>query len=84
MGGGLENERVRGPPPAAPISPHTLTRLSSPFPSPFPFLRFPLPRAQAANCKSLVSEKDIDGFLVGGASLKPEFADIVRSASVRA
>jgi len=29
------------------------------------------------NCKELASCPDIDGFLVGGASLKPEFADIV-------
>jgi triosephosphate isomerase len=34
-----------------------------------------------ANCKALITEPDIDGFLVGGASLKPEFADIVKSAS---
>lgn len=31
-----------------------------------------------ANCKELAGQKDIDGFLVGGASLKPEFLDIVR------
>jgi len=30
----------------------------------------------AANCKELGSQADIDGFLVGGASLKPEFIDI--------
>ncbi|KAL1878833.1 hypothetical protein VTK73DRAFT_7486 [Phialemonium thermophilum] len=29
------------------------------------------------NCKDLAKEKDIDGFLVGGASLKPEFVDII-------
>jgi len=29
------------------------------------------------NCKELASCPDIDGFLVGGASLKPEFAEIV-------
>jgi len=29
------------------------------------------------NCKDLGKEKDIDGFLVGGASLKPEFVDII-------
>jgi len=29
------------------------------------------------NCKELAGCPDIDGFLVGGASLKPEFADIV-------
>lgn len=38
----------------------------------------------AANCVSLISEKDIDGFLVGGASLKPEFADIIKSVSAKA
>lgn len=30
----------------------------------------------AANAKELGSQPDIDGFLVGGASLKPEFIDI--------
>lgn len=29
-----------------------------------------------ANAKDLASQPDIDGFLVGGASLKPEFAAI--------
>lgn len=29
------------------------------------------------NCGDLIKESDIDGFLVGGASLKPEFAEIV-------
>ncbi|KAJ9155061.1 Triosephosphate isomerase [Pleurostoma richardsiae] len=29
------------------------------------------------NCKELSKEKDIDGFLVGGASLKPTFVDII-------
>lgn len=33
----------------------------------------------AANCKELGKEADIDGFLVGGASLKPEFVDIVNA-----
>lgn len=33
----------------------------------------------AANCKELAKELDIDGFLVGGASLKPEFVDIVNA-----
>lgn len=33
----------------------------------------------AANCKELAKEKDIDGFLVGGASLKPDFIDIVNA-----
>ncbi|KAL1116530.1 hypothetical protein AAG570_005002 [Ranatra chinensis] len=33
----------------------------------------------AANCKELAKEKDIDGFLVGGASLKPEFIQIINA-----
>jgi glyceraldehyde 3-phosphate dehydrogenase len=33
--------------------------------------------ATAATAPGLSSKEDIDGFLVGGASLKPEFADIV-------
>ncbi|XP_055850002.1 triosephosphate isomerase [Episyrphus balteatus] len=33
----------------------------------------------AANAKELASQKDIDGFLVGGASLKPEFVQIVNA-----
>ena len=39
---------------------------------------------QAANAASLISEKDIDGFLVGGASLKPEFVDIIKAAQAKA
>ena len=31
------------------------------------------------NCADLIGKEDIDGFLVGGASLKPEFSDIVAS-----
>jgi triosephosphate isomerase (TIM) len=31
------------------------------------------------NCKELAKEADIDGFLVGGASLKPAFVDIVNA-----
>lgn len=31
------------------------------------------------NCKDLACEPDIDGFLVGGASLKPEFVDIINA-----
>ncbi|KAJ9121432.1 hypothetical protein QFC24_004770 [Naganishia onofrii] len=31
------------------------------------------------NCKELAQQPDIDGFLVGGASLKPEFVDICKS-----
>ena len=33
--------------------------------------------ANASNAPDLSSKADIDGFLVGGASLKPEFADII-------
>ncbi|GAB7347120.1 hypothetical protein MBLNU459_g3244t1 [Dothideomycetes sp. NU459] len=33
------------------------------------------------NCKDLAKEKDIDGFLVGGASLKPAFVDIINAQS---
>lgn len=33
----------------------------------------------AANAKELGSQPDIDGFLVGGASLKPEFVQIVNA-----
>ncbi|KAI6102508.1 Triosephosphate isomerase [Pisolithus croceorrhizus] len=31
----------------------------------------------ASNCKEFSSQIDVDGFLVGGASLKPEFVDII-------
>lgn len=33
----------------------------------------------ATNAKELAACPDIDGFLVGGASLKPEFVDIVNA-----
>lgn len=33
------------------------------------------------NSTELISQKDLDGFLVGGASLKPAFQDIVTSAN---
>ncbi|KAF4353371.1 hypothetical protein F8388_016549 [Cannabis sativa] len=36
-----------------------------------------------ANCKELAAKPDVDGFLVGGASLKPEFIDIIKSAEVK-
>ncbi|KAK6929343.1 Triosephosphate isomerase [Dillenia turbinata] len=36
-----------------------------------------------ANSKELAGQPDVDGFLVGGASLKPEFIDIINSASVK-
>jgi len=35
----------------------------------------------AKNCAELIKKPDIDGFLVGGASLKPEFATIVAAAN---
>ncbi|OAY61231.1 hypothetical protein MANES_01G173500v8 [Manihot esculenta] len=35
------------------------------------------------NCKELAAKPDVDGFLVGGASLKPEFIDIIKSATVK-
>lgn len=34
---------------------------------------------KASNCKDLALMQDIDGFLVGGASLKPEFINIVNT-----
>ena len=33
------------------------------------------------NCDELIKVKNVDGFLVGGASLKPAFSDIVKSAA---
>ncbi|XP_022809331.1 triosephosphate isomerase-like [Stylophora pistillata] len=33
----------------------------------------------AKNCKELAKESDVDGFLVGGASLKPEFVQIINA-----
>lgn len=35
------------------------------------------------NCVELAKQPNIDGFLVGGASLKPEFIDIIKSADVK-
>jgi enolase len=37
--------------------------------------------ANAKNAPELSAQPDIDGFLVGGASLKPEFADIIKAIS---
>merc|ERR1712151_878589 len=37
--------------------------------------------ANAKNVGDLIGQQDIDGFLVGGASLKPEFAEIVSIVS---
>lgn len=36
----------------------------------------------AENAKDLANEKDIDGFLVGGASLKPDFVKIINAKSL--
>ncbi|GAB2235029.1 hypothetical protein Droror1_Dr00004306 [Drosera rotundifolia] len=36
-----------------------------------------------ANSKELAAQPDVDGFLVGGASLKPEFIDIINAATVK-
>ncbi|XP_073104358.1 triosephosphate isomerase, cytosolic isoform X2 [Elaeis guineensis] len=36
-----------------------------------------------ANCKELAGQPDVDGFLVGGASLKAEFLEIIKSATVK-
>ena len=33
----------------------------------------------AGNSMQLAQEKDIDGFLVGGASLKPDFLEIIKA-----
>uniref|UniRef100_A0A8C6Y298 Triosephosphate isomerase n=1 Tax=Naja naja TaxID=35670 RepID=A0A8C6Y298_NAJNA len=33
----------------------------------------------AANCRELASQHDVGGFLVGGASLKPEFVSIINA-----
>ncbi len=38
----------------------------------------------AANSRELAAQADIDGFLVGGASLKPEFIDIINANGARA
>ncbi|KAL6580090.1 Triosephosphate isomerase, cytosolic [Orobanche minor] len=35
------------------------------------------------NCEELAAQPDVDGFLVGGASLKLEFIDIIKSAAVK-
>jgi triosephosphate isomerase len=37
----------------------------------------------ASNCKELATQPDLDGFLVGGASLKPEFIDIIKAAEIK-
>ncbi|CAB3990318.1 triosephosphate isomerase-like [Paramuricea clavata] len=35
----------------------------------------------AKNCRELATKPDVDGFLVGGASLKPEFIEIINAKS---
>jgi enolase len=37
--------------------------------------------ASPANCGDLIKQPDIDGFLVGGASLKPEFMDMLNTCA---
>ena len=37
--------------------------------------------ANAKNCGDLIAQQDIDGFLVGGASLKAEFKDIIQTVA---
>jgi triosephosphate isomerase len=39
--------------------------------------------ATAANAPELAACPDIDGFLVGGASMKPEIADIVKAIATQ-
>eukprot|EP00924_Labyrinthula_sp_SR-Ha-C_P016574 snap_masked-scaffold_6-processed-gene-8.17-mRNA-1 protein AED:0.08 eAED:0.09 QI:0/-1/0/1/-1/1/1/0/260 len=39
---------------------------------------------KGSNCESLMIGADIDGFLVGGASLKEEFLDIIQSSALKA
>ena len=36
---------------------------------------------KGANAADLIAKPDIDGFLVGGASLKPDFMNIVNAAN---
>lgn len=35
------------------------------------------------NCKDLITKQDVDGFLVGGASLEASFSEIILSASMK-
>ena len=37
-----------------------------------------------SNCEGLIKENDIDGFLVGGASLKPAFKIIIEASNAHA
>ena len=36
-----------------------------------------------ANCQELITQPDVDGFLVGGASLKADFVKIIESAALK-
>jgi len=62
--------------------PATLYSVEHAFPSPSLWCALLL-CTQAANSAGLISQADIDGFLVGGASLKPEFIDIIRNAATK-
>lgn len=42
-------------------------------------LSFDAGSVNAKNCKELAKNEDVDGFLVGGASLKPEFVQIINA-----
>lgn len=35
----------------------------------------------AKNAADLISQPDIDGFLVGGASLKPDFNEVIKAVN---
>ena len=37
---------------------------------------------KGANCEALIALPDVDGFLVGGASLKDDFLNIIASAKL--
>jgi triosephosphate isomerase (TIM) len=39
--------------------------------------------ASAGNCAALIEQGDIDGFLVGGASLKADFKTIIETANAK-
>jgi hypothetical protein len=43
------------------------------------FALFDLIRKPAPDFPGLATQPDVDGFLVGGASLKPEFVDIINA-----
>lgn len=67
-------------PPPLPLM-HTLTHATSSLThAHLPSLP-PLGSVNAANCTTLAAQSDVDGFLVGGASLKPDFIKIVNASS---